>query len=291
MRIDGEPLTARDVDTLRTIETSTGLAMTRPVALVAAMERRSQLSLARRAEFSPSADALLAELTRMRSESRDETALADAIRRAGEPAYVDWIVEGALAEKWLVGVWERSVVAEGERRVGSALKAARSTPERMKEIAAREGGDHLRFKLEPDSPVAHLPTGVRLSYDAEMLEYMRGQRDRRPTIPVNDFDSIEGFGHVPSGYVQEVASKVFAPLADGAVSPTFVHDGRDWYVMRRLSARGGAYDAEAIRFKRPEFADWVHTRRRDLDYQICSPGAVAEAAKAVPDHPLWEILR
>ncbi len=291
LRVDGDAITTRDVEALRTAEGSTGLWMSRPTALLATIEHRTTVAVARRAAFSASADDLLRELERMQAESHDETALADAIRRAGEPAYLRWIVEPALAEKWLLGVWQTSVVADGERRVASALKMAQSEPSGMKIAAARSGGAYLRFRLEPDSPTAHLPTGVRLGYEADLRAYNRGLREERPAVPVNDFDHIEGHGLVPRGYVQELARKVLAPLADGAVWPKPVHDGRDWYVVRRLRASAGTFDVEAVRFKRPEYADWFHARRRDLAYQVCRPGVLAEAATEVPDHPLWEFLR
>lgn len=291
MRVDGVNVTARDVAALRVIEGSTGRPLSRAVALTAAIDHTSRVGVAVRAGYTTIPEVVRSRLTQMREESHDKVALGDAIRRAGEAAYVRWRVEPVVAEEWLEGVWHTTVVAEGERRVTDALNAALRAPDAFVAIARRTGGRHVVFDLHLDDPLAHVPTGPRVGYESDLADYNRGERKERPEFPYSDMDEIAGIGLVPKGYVKEIATKVLVPLADGAVWPKPVYDGTTWAVIRRRAARGRTYRAEAIRFAKPALAEWIHIRRKDLSYEVCDPGAVREAVLETPSHPLWELVK
>ncbi len=291
MRVDGVSISARDVEALRVVESSTGQPMPRTIALVAAIDHASRVAVAKRAGFEMAPGVVQARFKRMKEESQKKMALADAIRRAGEAAYLRWRVEPVVAEDWLAGVWKTTVEADGERRVTDALTAALAAPDTFASIAQKTGGKHVGFSLHLDYPAAHLPTGSRIGYESDLADYNRGERAERPEFPYSDLDVIDGIGLVPKGYIEEVATKIIAPLADGAVWPKPIYDGETWSVVRRRAVRGETYTAEAIRFTRPALAEWINTRRRDLAYEVCDADAVREAVHTTPDHPLWELLK
>ncbi len=288
--VDSVEIGSRDVRELRRIEMLTGLELPGVHALLMAMERETTVALMRRRGAEPSRAELKARLGLMREGSRDKEALARAVKEAGEQAYLRWVVAPLLAQEWLRDHHERHRIESETPNARRMLEAARKAPTDFAGIAKARRVEHLRFELWPQDPVAHLPPGMRMGYEDSLRDHARGFRTDKPLPPTPPIDYIKGLGSYPRGRVMQLTNLV-DPLPDGALVASFLYDGNEFLVLRRVAALRGGFAVEALRSRLTDFGGWLAGQYAEVSLRLCSPEHLAAVRKSAPQHVLVEHLK
>ena len=112
----------------------------------------------------------------------------------------------------------------------------------------------------------------------------------RPATPKSAVEEVAGLGYGGRGYVKQMA-QVLAPLKDGAWSRQVIRDQHQWLLLRRISHYDHVYEGEGFRIPIIEFHNWLISRYRELEIELCSRDILSKARKTTPTNPFVELLK